>query len=633
MAQTTETVPVLWLRADQGTITPTIWPDQSGNKRHATALAGEGPLETGTFNFNRAYVFDGVNDYLKVPYSLEGLSGMTLLAVFQSSDTTERGVWGTELALSRNTMLSTRRANGPDEMTDTYGKNEQLPILSTILQNWTESVPGSSDAYLALGSSGKTRTIQPFKGKVAEFIVFDRALGFMERLQVETYLAIKYGIPLQGKNYLSAKQEVLWPAETNKAFAYRITGLGRDDAFTLYQKQAQSAYDTTHFLTMSVGALAASNAENKSILQEGDFLLWGDNNLALTDKKGMGKDTLLSILERKWLMDVTGNTIHQLPCQLQVDFKQLPVDSLGYWLVIDRSGIGTFATDGLAYILPDSISADRIAYFRKLSWDPDQSGNDHFSFARAQHLFAAINRLTNPTCDNLVSGEASIDLIGGTAPFQHELTSSNGVFRRWKGTAHSLDRALRSLKPGTYTLKVTDAKNYSVERSFTLTLPDMIQVNLGEDVALAPGNEVVLEATLANPTSEPVSYRWENSYGFTSTQSKIVVKESGVYKVTVTNQKGCEFSDEIIVSGATAQRFQLTPSLVAAGERFSIGVSLPQAGNVSIKLYDPKGKLSGQFQGQNQSEYFFTGMMKSTGMYMVVLQTPSGIETKKLVVQ
>jgi hypothetical protein len=111
---------------------------------------------------------------------------------------------------------STRRTLGPEETLEPYGNHENRPVISALVQHWTRTAAPTEGAFLALGSGGKTREGNPFKGRLLEFIAFDRALSFLERIQVQTYLSIKYGIPLQEGNYVSAKEAVLWHSEDNQ---------------------------------------------------------------------------------------------------------------------------------------------------------------------------------------------------------------------------------------------------------------------------------------------------------------------------------------------------------------------------------------------------------------------------------
>lgn len=622
-------VPKVWLRGDGSRISLSLWPDYSGQGLDATALQGEGPVTGKPLNFNPSLSFDGVNDYLKVPFSPEGSTGLTLFTVFASSDTIERGVWGSEETASRNTMLSTRKTLGPEESEEEYGHHENRPVISALVQHWTRTAASVEGAFLALGSAGKKRDKQPFKGRVLEFMVFDRALSFLERIQVQTYLSIKYGIPLQEGNYVSAREEVLWHSADNQAFSTRVTGIGRDDVFGLYQKQSSSAVDTTGLLVIGAGSIAAANEKNTAQLNNGDFLLWGDNGKALFTAKGQGQDSLLSFLERQWLIKPTGATVQSLATELKIDLSLLPSDSLGYWLVVDRSGKGNFSVDALQYLLPDSVTTDQVAYFRNVHFDSDLSGSDRFSLVRAQPLLALTHQVMSPSCRNPQSGSLSFNMIGGKAPYFYSLTSKSGFSRQWEGTKQVVASGLPA---GEYTLKVIDKDNNTTQRHFTLSIPDALVVELGPDQQLTADKDLLLDASLHIPDSVGATYAWESNYGFRSSGAKVRISESGIYKVTVTTKEGCAFSDQITISGTAAQRFAVQPTLVSPNDKFSVNVSLKQPAPVQVKVYDLKGKLYGQMQGEGQQEYRFSSAVQEPGLYMIVLQTPSGMETRKLLV-
>jgi hypothetical protein len=624
--------PSVWFRADRSTLTPLKWTDVSGHKRDAVALAGENPVNGGLLNFNKSILFDGANDYLKVPVSLEGLTDFTILTVFQSADTTERGTWGAENALSRDVMLTTRRAKGPETITTPYGKSENQPVLSTIVQSWEGTPSASATAHLALGSAGKLKGHRPFKGLVAEMMVFARSLGFLERLQVETYLALKYGVPMNGRNYISSDGKVLWKAEENSAYAHRIAGMGRDDAFQLYQKQSASAYDSG-LLTFSVGPLAASNEQNRSPINPGDLFVWGDNNGAHVAKPGEGKDSVLSFVQRKWVLTATGNTASQLATELQVDVSRFSKATLGYWLVIDRSGNGNFDVDNLEYLQADRTTPDGKAVY-KVKWDTDRSGMDAFGFARAVKLFAMARTIAHPTCTDENAGHVRVEVIAGTAPYRYTFSGAgNKVIS--SGMADKGMFEQKELTTGRYSFAIEDGTGDDLARDFTLTMSGALDVDLGADKKLPKdGGEVVLALKSPVPYSTAVTYQWQDNFGSSSTTDYISVKSSGVYTLTVTRlSDGCAFSDQVTVTGSEEQKLAVFPNLIRQGDAYNVGISLPEVGSVSVQVFDMKGTAHQSMSGENQSEYHFKATLNESGMYMVVIRTPQGTESRKVIVQ
>ena len=634
--QTTGSLPTpsLWLRGDAGTATTGLWLDQSGHDLHAVAPDGQAPVSDGLLNFNPVLRYDGGDDYMRIPYSLEGLSEITVFAVFQSADTLERGIWGTEQGESRRIMFSTRRVSGPGEAVDSYGKNEKMAILSTLVQQWNKTTSLSTEAYLSLGTSGREQdTIKVFKGLLAELMIYDQNLSFLERVQIQTYLALKYGIPLQQGNYVSASEQVLWKAEEMQEYAGRLAGIGRSKAFSLHQKQSISAYDTSGLLLISAGTPAATNQKNKVNIPDEHFLLWGDNQKALSDtlKKEQEQDTLLAVLERKWMMAASGSEVHQLETELRLKTALFPNDSAAYWLLVDRSGRGDYSLDNVEIILADTVVEDSVHIYRGVQWDRDQSGKDGFSLARGKHMVAQISGLQHPDCEHLTGGSASFQITGGKGPFRYSLRKEGTDFlREWEGEQQFCKD---SLEAGAYQLSITDAEEYTVERQFSLALPNTLLVDLGEDRPLPAGNQLLLDAGEWIADSIPATYLWESSYGFRSTEPRINVGETGVYTVTVSNEEGCSFTDKITISGAVAQRFELFPSPVSRGSQFQVSISLKEAGPVSLRVYTLNGILLQQQQGSQSAEYQFQMALREPGMYNVVLDTPEGTEVKRMIVQ
>jgi len=290
-------LPVLWLRADRCNIADTAWKDVTGHG-YDGHFYDMGTRRNAWLNYNPAIWFNGTDDSVRIPYNLDSLSEMSFIAVFVPADTSEAGLWGTSGALARNTLMTTKRVVGPEGDTDQVITGGTA-ALSTVLQNWRHSDTLSTSATLMVGTTGNG-SLPPFKGALAELLVFDRSLDVLTQVQYETYLAIKYGIPLTKGNYVSAGQVVLWDANKNKDYTHRVTGLGRESYFSLHQKQSASVADTDSLLVLSRGDIQATNAANADSLADGQYLLWGDNN------KNLGvtatPDGQLQMLNRGWLM-------------------------------------------------------------------------------------------------------------------------------------------------------------------------------------------------------------------------------------------------------------------------------------------------------------------------------------------
>lgn len=625
--------PVVWLKADSGVVSQYSWHDISGRGHNAVAIYNEGPGKTGMLNYNPALQFDGINDYIHIPYNPDGLTELTVIAVFYASDsTTEKGVWAVENGLAKTSMLTTRQAAGPDSTLDAIGKNEGFAVINTVLQSWNKPVTINDLAYMALGSAGKTQNYKPFKGALAELLVFDKRLDLLIQLQWETYLAVKYGIALEDKNYISAAPAILWPAQQNKRFSHRITGLGRSALFGLHQKQSRSMADSDSLLTIYTGSLTTYNAANKGQMPEDAYLIWGDDNGSLKPSV-VSTNADATVLNRKWKLLATGSAIESLSTSLRLNLRHLPYNPKGYWLSVNRNASDNFGIDSLQFILPYKLSSDSFAYYQNINWDVDRSGADLFSFMQAQALIAQLHTLQQPGCTTPDIGSVRINAIGGQPPYAYKLVNSVTKQQRAGYMPDGKDSiVLTGLYAGAYNLQITDAQNYTHSRTFSLTEPYAVAVDLGADQRLLGNNTITLDASPQVNPGRNVRYLWTSSYGQTASTEKFVVREPGIYTVTVTSPEGCIAKDEILITGAEKQRVEVFPTLSTDGA-FNIGVSLPQAGQVIVRIFDLKGNKLDEWKRNGVSEYSFRKRLPLSGAYLVSIITAEGTTTKKVIIQ
>jgi hypothetical protein len=517
-------------------------------------------------------------------------------------------------------------------MIDSITPAQQLALLSTVIQNWRPDSALSSTAYLMLGSAPSQNGVPAFKGKIAELLVFDRSLDVLTQVQYETYLAIKYGIPLAKGNYVSAGAAVLWDADKNKDYNYRIAGLGRENLLSLNQKQSVSALDTDSLLIVSAGKLTSTNSGNTDSIASGNYLVWGDNNKGLTIERT--SDGQLDVVSRKWLMSASGSAAVGLSTNLRFSLKQAPAFAKGYWLVSDPHAQPELAVDSLNYIFPDSLSSDSVALYRNVLWDKDHSGKDLFALVQARDLLLKLRVLDSPTCVNPRAGKALLQAIGGQGPFAYRVVNNlNQVVNSGYLDDSAKTREIDQLAMGTYNIALTDAKGNQSLRSLTIKVPQALALNvdLGATQSLPDGGQILLDASRYIAAGDAQSYQWQSDNGFHSAAPAISVREPGNYSVTVASTAGCVFTDSISITGAGQPQFVVYPTPSTDGN-FTISVSLPQAGDVSVAIHDLSGNKLQEMAGKNNTEYRFPGYIATPGLYMVSVKTAKGVESRKLLV-
>lgn len=161
---------------------------------------------------------------------------------------------------------------------------------ATVSLNGTRTNYNGSELYNANLSTGARdfrigadNNYGAFSGQLNEIMVFEDKLTADQMDRVETYLAIKYGTTYANgtRDYKNSTGNVVWSASANAGSQNNIAGIGRDDNGALHQKQSWSTNPGRQVL-IGTGALAGSNAGNATGLNNGQFLVWGDNGLAKT---------------------------------------------------------------------------------------------------------------------------------------------------------------------------------------------------------------------------------------------------------------------------------------------------------------------------------------------------------------
>ncbi len=168
------------------------------------------------------------------------------------------------------------------------------------------------------------------------------------------------------------------------------------------------------------------------------------------------------------------------------------------------------------------------------------SARESVTLEQASQLLLS-KQVTEPGCSDQANGSVTINVTGGTAPYDYS----------WNDPALS-GNAVTGLGGGTYTVTVTDAHSCQLEESAVLAQPQPIQISLGfTDTVLCTGQVLALDA--GNPGA---TYSWASDAGFTSTDRTVLLDKNGRYTLTVTNKDGCK--------GETAFNLQISDAALVA---------------------------------------------------------------------
>ena len=146
-------------------------------------------------------------------------------------------------------------------------------------------------------------------------------------------------------------------------------------------------------------------------------------------------------------------------------------------------------------------------------------------------LEAVISNSTNVTCFGGTDGTATVNVAGGTSPYNYSW-SPNG------GNAYTAS----GLMPGTYTVTITDANNCSATAEATITdaLPLSLTASSSNPLCNGQNGELVFSATGGTGT---ISYNVNNN-----AQNSPMVAPNGSYTIVATDANGCSAQSIMVIS-------------------------------------------------------------------------------------
>jgi hypothetical protein len=137
-----------------------------------------------------------------------------------------------------------------------------------------------------------------YTGEIAEIIVYEGEIGLVESLRIQTYLAIKYGITLQG-DYYSSGGDIIWDFASFYPSGNAV-GIGRDDASGLNHLMSKSSMGNETILLRN-GTLGAP----EPFIADNTYIILGHNNLSRNFTRSLPGGSIA--MERSWRASLTGS--------------------------------------------------------------------------------------------------------------------------------------------------------------------------------------------------------------------------------------------------------------------------------------------------------------------------------------
>ena len=390
-----------------------VWQDQTSNNYDVSSAGSTGSRPHYVFssmNYNPAIVFsDNGNRHLATG-SNPLADDMSWFVVYQSTQSASSGTYSANPAI-----VGAENSAGSDDYTisqqggrpffkgtsvsgfgaqsaSTFNNGRPTLLGATrtksavgtnyLYVNGAQQASASSDnnslsdpASLGIGNHDDPVAGSQFKGRIAEVVGFSGVLSSADRNKVETYLGIKYGITVD-HDYISSSGTTIWDQSTNSVYHNRLTGIGRDDASGLDQRQSRSVL-AGNVVSIGNADIAADNVSNLNAYSvDESFVIFGDDNDVLNgaSETDYGTTTNAEAIDRRaartWLLQETG-TVGTLEVTFELnDFPGVRANASTYdftelRLLIDADGVfasGAYSVSPTSYVYNGSDTSITFHY-------------------------------------------------------------------------------------------------------------------------------------------------------------------------------------------------------------------------------------------------------------------------------
>lgn len=597
--------------------------DQQGNAVFRYHSSGESVREYGArdrlskpiwINHNPAMLFDGKTDSYTIAYTAKEARQLTLFYVYQPAEKSsdrEMALWslaGDSVSASVMTNLRFADTRSCEFINYQGGAASQPNIYFYTHRTGTSNTEAQSLTIGAVPQSLGKLPVSSLKGIVPEIIFYDRALSTRERQQVESYLAIKYGISLNQTyptSYYGGRGQVIWDASHMAGYSKSIAAIGVDTLTGLRQLQS-GAVEDKGLLEMRFDTPPRS----------GSYLAWSDDGAALTlQQRGASPKRLT----RTWKVQASGD---KMVASLLFDTRRIeeavPLKKdEQLWLVVDNSGSNDFKLRDLSYYKALPTDEDGIKSAAAIKWDA-RVGVKGFTFYVAPPFFADLKNVA-PTCSNEMSGRVDVRLVGGTAPYKLALLSRiTGQVAKVCASTYDTLVALSGIAGGDYQLVASDNSGISYKVDVNLTpdaFPDFPQLG---SVTVGKGEVKEVDASLLYPKGGAL-YQWTTPLGQTVASPKLAAGQTGIYKLTIGNDEGCTSTRQLEVKEDISSPFKdirIFPNPTPTGI-YSIYMVLTSSQHVTVLVNDLSGRVVDSHRFEGDSIYRYEGRLSLPGVYLV----------------
>ncbi len=458
--------------------------------------------------------------------------------------------------------------------------------------------------------------VAPFRGSIAELILFDGVLAPLSKQKLETALAIKYSIPLAAEvDYVAVDGTTILDYSEVKDYKHRLAGLGRADGLELYQKQSQSRMGEG-MLAIGLDSLYHRNEENPALLTEGAYLLWADNNEPLDFEQ---RPHHPPVLMRKWqFFNHRMENTRPVKVRLQHRGIKETLKAEEYlWLAVDPKETGGYS----GYYRLTATSSG----FESATIDLPIRNKNTFTFIKAPGFWLNVE-LQKPSCGDEFSGFIHLNPIGGTAPYQFEIRGGEDNNLLW-ATDSREGVMVEELRPGSYHLKATDVEGNSWQEKLYLNPSEIELPDLKTKYFPDAGDPAVILL----PENSGYHYEWIRPDQSQQQGTEIQLDQSGKYTLFATKE-GCRAIQnfEVLRPSNVITGFSILPN-PTVNYRFTLRATLEHRLPYRVKITSIDGKVITESFFPAARFIDYSGRLPNTGTFILTLIAGQSSRSERII--
>lgn len=581
-------------------------------------------LSYATVNHNPALILEGNSGFSLQSRYLS--ASKTVFTVSKSFGTKEQIIW--HINVDEKPLVQTTHRVA-DLSKGTYLNLNSDAQLKPKIQTYAQAAKKPiKDAQLVFGLKPRLPEIpiETFNGILAEFIIYDRVLKIVEKQQIESYLAIKYSIPLNQKDttdYLDSQRRIIWDAHKDYEYSNNVGGVGIDRQSGLRQLISTTEFEAGD-LTISTEGSTYNDLDNMKEFDQ-SFLIWGEDNgpFEFSDEI-IGSP---SRLDKEWKCSATN-----LPPKFKTNVKVNPNDEIldqkeqnQIWLAIDRSGRGEFDFSETEYF--NARTDGNQILFENIEWDVDSSGSDIFTLVKAPKMFTTF-RMMSPLCNFPNAGQININIVGGSPPFRLELSSSE----KSKEVFWTKERQLTldEINIGKYQLLTHENGGLTYEQTITMHAMDSPPLDVEKLLYIVQGKPIILNASDFNPNI--IVDRWLAGNEEISTNNSLDISNPGTYTLIGYIDQCKVIKDFQVVTAISPDliSFNAYPNPTING-RFKIEIELKESDEAVIEITDSHGRIIDLQRLKGSNHYLLKKNLTVSDLYFLNLRTKDEVHSLKLI--